>query len=121
MSTRSRFLCALAILVGIALAGFPGCKGGSGGGNGGGESGSPEFVSLGTAQIGGAFYSVGAAISDALNQGKEAGGWRKATAEATGGSLENYRLLESGDIQIGMANSSISFRRARSKVIFMIL
>jgi len=117
MSTRSRFLCALTILVGIALAGFPGCKGGSGGGNGGGggESGSPEFVSLGTAQIGGAFYSVGAAISDALNQGKEAGGWRKATAEATGGSLENYRLLESGDIQIGMANSSISFFAVRGE------
>jgi hypothetical protein len=72
-------------------------------------------VSLGTAQIGGAFYSVGAAISDALNEGKDAGGWRKATAEATGGSLENYRLLESGDIQIGMANSSISYFAVRGK------
>jgi TRAP transporter TAXI family solute receptor len=121
MSTRYRFLFTCAILLGIALLGFPGCKGGSGGGgsggggSGGGESGTPEFVSLGTAQIGGAFYSVGAAISTALNEGKEAGGWRKATAEATGGSLENYRLLESGDIQIGMANSSISYFAVRGK------
>ena len=68
---------------------------------------------MGTAQIGGAFYNVGAAINDALNDGKEEGGWRQSNAEATGGSLENYRLLESGDIQIGMANSSISYFAVR--------
>jgi len=125
MSTRYRFFFAIISLLGIALLGLPGCGGGSGdgggsggGGSGGGEAGTPEFVSLGTAQIGGAFYSVGAAISDALNEGKEAGGWRKATAEATGGSLENYRLLESGDIQIGMANSSISYFAVRGEAGF---
>ena len=115
MSTRSRFLFTCAILLGIALVGLPGCKGGSGGGTDGGESGTPEFVSIGTAQIGGAFYSVGAAISEALNAGKAEGGWRKSTAEETGGSLENYRRLESGDIQIGMANSSITLFAVRGE------
>ena len=115
MSTKYRLVFAIALLLATALVGFPGCKGGSGDGEGGGESGSYEFVSLGTAQIGGAFYSVGAAISDALNKGKETGGWRKSTAEETGGSLHNYRLLESGDIQIGMANSSISYFAVRGE------
>ena len=111
MSTKYRLVFAIALLLATALVGFPGCKRGSGDG----ESGSYEFVSLGTAQIGGAFYSVGAAISEALNEGKEIGGWRKSTAEETGGSLHNYRLLESGDIQIGMANSSISYFAVRGE------
>jgi len=85
--------------------------------NGGGNSGPaiPQFVSLGTAPVGGTFYNVGAAISDALNQGKEAGGWRQATAESTGGSLENYRRLESGDLQVAMANSSITYFAVRGE------
>ena len=124
MSTRYRFLFAIISLLGIALLGLPGCGGGSGdgggsggGGSGGGEAGTPEFVSLGTAQIGGAFYSVGAAISDALNEGKEMGGWRKATAEATGGFLglvnrisrDEQRVLD----ELGLTSLPRQLRRVR--------
>lgn len=110
MKKLHQLIFPFALVLFIAIVGFPGCKGGSGDGE---DVGTPEFLSVGTAQIGGAFYNVGAAISDALNEGKEAGGWRKSNAEATGGSLENYRLLESNDIQIGMANSSISYFAVR--------
>ena len=64
--------------VGCGQGGEPG-EGTAAGGAGGPEI--PRFVSLGTAPVGGTFYNVGAAISDALNQGKEVGGWRQATAD----------------------------------------
>jgi TRAP transporter TAXI family solute receptor len=110
MKKLHRQILPVALALSVAIIGFPGCKGGSSKEE---ASGTPEFLSVGTAQIGGAFYNVGAAINDALNEGKDEGGWRKSNAEATGGSLENYRLLESGDIQIGMANSSISYFAVR--------
>jgi TRAP transporter TAXI family solute receptor len=75
----------------------------------------PRFISIGTAPLGGTFYQVGAGISDALTAGKEAGGWRQSTAESTGGSLENFRRLDSEDIQIGMANSSITYFAVRGE------
>lgn len=86
---------------------LPGC-----GGGGGGEG---QFVSIGTATQGGAFYQVGAAIANALNEGKEEGGWKKVTAESTAGSLENLRRLESKEIQIGMSNSSITYFAVRGQ------
>jgi len=84
-------------------------------GCGGGGSNSSQFISIGTATQGGAFYQVGAAIANVLNDGKDKGGWKKATAEATAGSLENLRRLEAGDIQIGMSNSSISYLAVRGE------
>ncbi|GAB4136820.1 MAG: TAXI family TRAP transporter solute-binding subunit [Planctomycetaceae bacterium] len=95
----------LALAVCLSL---PGC------GGGGGES-KNEFISIGTAGQGGAFYQVGAAIANVMNEHKDIGGWKKVTAEETGGSLENLRRLESGDIQIGMTNSSISYLAASGK------
>jgi hypothetical protein len=110
----------------IAMTGCAGCNsGGNGttggpnaGGNGGvGKSGEdiPRFISIGTAPVGGTFYQVGAGVSDALTAGKGAGGWRQSTAESTGGSLENFRRLDSGDVQIGMANSSITYFAVRGE------
>lgn len=66
-------------------------------------------MSIGTAPQGGVFYTVGAAIGDVLDQHKDEPGWRSVTAESTGGTLENLRLLDSGEIQIGMANSTITY------------
>ncbi len=91
------------LLSGLRIA--AGCNGGGSGTDGG----SANFVSIGTAPQGGVFYTVGAAVGDVLNQHKDGPGWRGVTAESTGGTLENLRLLDSGDIQIGMANSSITY------------
>ncbi len=123
---RSKLLMALGTVVLITVTAVfgPGCNGGGGstnggagggGGGGGGEGKTPPFVSIGTAPIGGMFYSVGSAISDALNKGKALGGWRKSTAESTGGTLENLRQLDSDDIQVGMANSSITYFAVRGE------
>jgi TRAP transporter TAXI family solute receptor len=97
-------------LTSTMLTGCSGC-----GGGGGGSSSGSQFISIGTATQGGAFYQVGAAIANILNDEREKGDWKKATAEATAGSLENLRRLETGEIQIGMSNSSITYFAVRGE------
>ena len=117
MLTRGRFLSRVlrrnlstAFVMSLLLT--AGCSDDSNSADGGGTSGGGapvEFVSIGTAPQGGVFYTVGAAIGDVLAQQKADTGWRGVTAESTGGTLENLRLLDSGDVQIGMANSTITY------------
>lgn len=79
------------------------------------ESGSKrQFISIGTAPVGGVFYTIGGAISDVLNQNKGENIWN-VTAESTGGSMENIRRLDSGEIQFAISNSSITYFAVRGE------
>jgi uncharacterized protein len=71
-----------------------------------------EFIAVGTAPIGGAFYTVGSAICEVVNEAQGDRGWR-VSAESTGGSMENIRLLSQGKIQFAMSNSSITYFAVR--------
>ncbi|HUG89463.1 MAG TPA: TAXI family TRAP transporter solute-binding subunit [Planctomycetaceae bacterium] len=93
----------------FVAAGLSGCGGGAS------RGGQTEFISIGTADIGGSFYQIGASIADVLNDRKDEAGWKKVTAEVSGGSLENIRRLETGDVQIGMSNSSITYFAVRGE------
>jgi len=55
-----------------------------------------EKIQIGTAPQGGTYYSIGAGIAQILNKW----GGLKATAQATGGGMENCRLIDSGDINM---------------------
>ncbi|MCA9118175.1 MAG: TAXI family TRAP transporter solute-binding subunit, partial [Planctomycetaceae bacterium] len=102
------------LLMVLSIAVAAGCGGGGDkAGSGGGDE--PKFISIGTAPPGGAFYTVGSAVSDVLNGEKDASGWRQVTAEATGGSLENLRRLESGDVQLALSNSTITWNAVRGE------
>lgn len=75
----------------------------------GGASGpKTEFLSIGTAPVGGAFFPVGGALAGALNSTKDVNHW-EATAEATKGSQENILRLASGDMEFAVSNSAISY------------
>lgn len=78
------------------------------GGGGGGEQTQSRFLSLGTAPPGGAFFVVGGAIAETLNENAGENGW-DVTAEATKGSQENIRRLASGELDLALANSAISY------------
>jgi TRAP transporter TAXI family solute receptor len=81
---------------------------------GGGDSG-PErrFLSLGTAPPGGAFFVVGGALAEVLNeQGPE--GW-EVTAEATKGTRENIRRVATGEIDLALANAAITYFAVRGE------
>lgn len=67
-----------------------------------------QFLSIGTAPPGGAFFVVGGAIGEVLNEHRGDAGW-EVTAEATKGSQENIRRLARGELDLALANSAISF------------
>ncbi len=67
-----------------------------------------QFVDIGTAPPGGAFFPVGTAIADVLNEHKTESGWR-VQAKGSRGSMENIRRLASGEFQLGMSNAAISY------------
>lgn len=73
-----------------------------------GEGERREFISVGTAPVGGAFFQVGSAISEVVNDERGELPWR-VSAESTGGSMENIRLLSQGKMQFAMSNASITY------------
>jgi TRAP transporter TAXI family solute receptor len=101
-----RRLAALPVLAALcALA--TGC-------GGGGDSGSQRrFLSLGTAPPGGAFFVVGGALAEVLND-KGPEGWR-VTAEATKGTRENIRRVATGEIDLALANAAITYFAVRGE------
>ena len=80
----------------------------------GSESGSPESQSeapldipsqqltIGTASAGGAFYPVGTGIAEVISQHVEP---LTVTAEITGGSVENPRLVGNNESDMGIVNA----------------
>lgn len=75
---------------------------------------SSTFRSIGSAPVGGVFYTVGGAISDVLNENKGENSWQFSN-ESTGGSLENIRRLTTGDIDVAISNASITYFAVRGE------
>ena len=75
-------LCFLAVVT-ASFLGFLGC-----------ETSSTEFITLGTAPLGGAFVPVGNAIATTVDENKGDLNW-VVSSSATKGTQENIRSLES--------------------------
>ncbi len=105
---RTEFLVALVIGALVVSCGEGSDNGESG------DDGVPSrvFLSLGTAPPGGAFFVVGSALAEVLNEFGAGFGWT-ATAEATSGSQENIRRLDSGEIEFAMSNAAITYFAVR--------
>jgi TRAP transporter TAXI family solute receptor len=85
-----------------------------GGGDAGDAGDAPQrqLLSMGTAPPGGAFFVVGSALAEALNEtGGEFG--YSVTAEATSGSQENIRRLASGELDLALSNAAITYFAVR--------
>ena len=95
-------ICSVAVLAGCSGGEVP---------SGGGSS-SQQFLSLGTAPPGGAFFPVGGAIAEVLNDRSGDRGW-EVTAEATKGSQENIRRLVRGELDLALANAAITYFAVR--------
>jgi len=92
---------------------------GCGGGSPGEDTGEPaaverRFLSVGTAPPGGAFFVVGGALAEVLAEIRGADGW-EVTAEATKGTQENIRRLGSGELDLALANSAITYFAVRGE------
>ena len=79
-----------------------------------GNSAERKFLSIGTAPPGGAFFVVGGAIGEVLNENRGDRKW-EVTAEATKGSQENIRRLIRGELDLALSNSGISYFAARGE------
>lgn len=72
------------------------------------------FRSVGTAPPGGAFFVVGGALSEILNQYRGENNWQ-FTAEATKGSQENIRRLASGELDLALSNAAVTYFAVRGE------
>lgn len=85
---------------------------------GGGDAGSGDsepsrvFLSFGTAPPGGAFFVVGSALAEVVNETAEADRF-SVTAEATSGSQENIRRLSTGELDFALSNAAITYFAVR--------
>lgn len=119
MSWRRRNTLRAVCFLATALTLVAGC--GAGGETGSGEtseaSGGKEarrFLSLGTAPPGGAFFVVGGALAEVLNNYSGHDNWR-FTAEATKGSKENIRRLVAGEFDLALSNAAITYFAVRGE------
>ncbi|MCA9130831.1 MAG: TAXI family TRAP transporter solute-binding subunit [Planctomycetales bacterium] len=94
----------------LAISSLLGCSGNSGEG----AAGKRQFLSMGTAPVGGAFPVVGGAIAEVLNEHKGTIDW-KIQAKGTKGSQENIRRLASGELQLALSNAAITYFAVRGE------
>ncbi len=73
-----------------------------------------EFLSIGTAPPGGAFFVVGGAIGEVLNSVGEENQWQ-VSSESTMGSRENISRLVDGDLDLAMSNAAITYFAVRGE------
>jgi TRAP transporter TAXI family solute receptor len=73
-----------------------------------------QFLSMGTAPVGGAFPVVGGAIAEVLNAHKDTIDW-KVQAKGTKGSQENIRRLQQNELELALSNAAISYFAARGE------
>ncbi|MEM7396115.1 MAG: TAXI family TRAP transporter solute-binding subunit, partial [Verrucomicrobiota bacterium] len=103
----------LTLGVSVALTALvAGC--GGGGAGGGDATAKRQFINIGTAPTGGAFFMVGNAVADVVGANKGDNNW-VVSPESTKGTQENIRRLEGGEIQFGMANAAISYFAVRGE------
>jgi TRAP transporter TAXI family solute receptor len=78
------------------------------------SKGKRQFLSLGTAPPGGAFFVVGSAIAEVVQAHTQENNWQ-ITAEATKGTQENIHRLDKSEIDFALANAAITFYAVRGQ------
>lgn len=108
-------MAALSFILPLVLASLlTGCGGDSSPGEGTSAKGGTQFLSIGTAPLGGAFAQVGGALAEVLNAAKGENNWN-VQAQGTKGSQENIRLLDRKKIDFAMSNAAITYFAARGE------
>ncbi len=107
---RHTWLCVSSLAVATTVL----ACGDSGGGDTGDAAPARQFLSAGTAPPGGTFFVIGSALAEAVNETGVAFGY-SVTAEATSGSQENIRRLASGELDVALSNSAITYFAVRGE------
>ena len=78
-----------------------------------GATATAEELRIGTASLGGAFYPMGQSISNLVN--KYAGDGISMVPVVTGGSVQNPRLIDSGEVEIAITNNNLAVLATEGK------
>ncbi len=108
MNSIRFFVLSLCCLAGWLVTSVTGCGGGDS------QSTRQQFLSMGTAPVGGAFNVVGNAISEVLNEHRGDANW-KLQAKGTKGSQENIRRLVRNELQLALSNAAITYFAVRGE------
>lgn len=81
-------------------------------GSGKADAGKVQMITIGTATVGGAWYSMGGGLANLI--GKYVPNV-KASAMQSAASIENLNSIKSGKMEIGFATSDIPYRMYRSQ------
>lgn len=65
-----------------------------------------QYISIGTAKVGGTWYPIGAGIAEVLNKNVPG---IQATAEETNGAVANVQLINDGKAEVGLTMPSTAF------------
>jgi TRAP transporter TAXI family solute receptor len=84
------------------------------GGRDSSEGSARRFVNIGSAPPGGAFFVIGSALGEVLNEHQAAANW-SVTSEATQGSMENIRRLQAGELDFALSNAAITYFAVRGE------
>ncbi len=103
---RRSLTSASSVIVLLALAA---CGGGDSSGGA-----ARRFVNIGSAPPGGAFFVIGSALGEVLNQHQADANW-SVTSEATQGSMENIRRLHAGELDFALSNAAITYFAVRGE------
>ncbi|MBP1157170.1 MULTISPECIES: TAXI family TRAP transporter solute-binding subunit [unclassified Paenibacillus] len=95
----------LHVLMVGALIGVTACGGGQSSSNASGNE--MKTVTIGSATAGGTVYTLALGVADLISQ-KALG--VKVTAEETGGGMENFNLLEKGDLDIAHSPPDVALK-----------
>jgi TRAP transporter TAXI family solute receptor len=66
----------------------------------------PRFLEIGTAGVGGAYYPIGIAMAEILTNNLNT----RATAQVTGGAVENIQLIQDDAVDIALTQSATAFK-----------
>jgi TRAP transporter TAXI family solute receptor len=66
----------------------------------------PSFISIGTGGTGGTAYPIGGVFSSVLSESIDGVTF---TAETTGGSIDNVRLVANGEVQMGQIAADVAY------------
>ncbi len=71
-----------------------------------GESSLPRFIEIGTAGTGGAYYPIGIAMAEILTDKLGI----QATAQVTGGAVDNIRLIQEESVKLAITSTASAYK-----------
>lgn len=106
MKKSYRLFGLLALILCVSILGF---------GSYNADAASKDFLIIGTGDISGSYYPMGGAMASIWTKNLDA---VSVTAQSTGASLENTKLIENGEIELGLTQNDMAEYAVKGQLMF---